>query len=182
MAQKLTLSNMVRMLRATPLSTDDIITGMEGKAKVVIYPELSRIGSLDQLFEPYNKIILLYLTAPSYGHYVCLWRDIHHQVYYFDSYGGGIDGPLTYNTTEKNNSLGQGHKFLTNLLLQERPRVFVNTYKLQKEGRADAECGRYAILRLQLSMIGHKMFYDLLCSDPHHDSDYYVSLMTSFVS
>jgi len=181
MTTKPTLVNMVRMLRATPLSTDDIIKGMEGKAKVVIYPDLARVESLNQLFEPYNQIILLYLTAPTYGHYVCLWRE-RDIVYYFDSYGGAIDHPLEYNTHQKNISLGQGQPFLTNLLRRERPRVCVNTYGLQKEAKGDSECGRYCILRLQMKMISNQAFRDLLTSDNHHDADYYVCLMTSWIT
>lgn len=78
-----------------PLKRSDLINIFNGRVKVLAYPELMAVESLEGLFEgSYGNVIINYLTSEMYGHWVALKRR-RNVISFFDSYGGKPDQQLT---------------------------------------------------------------------------------------
>jgi len=138
------------------MSENDIykpMTGFEMKkynpaSKVLAYPDLYRYTNIDDLFGPYNKIILLYpMTKLNQGHWVCLFR-YNNTINFFDSYGIRLDNERKFVKSKyiKEES-GQEYPYLTWLLHNSKYRIIENKYKLQRIPYSQT-CGKFCSLRL----------------------------------
>lgn len=132
----------------TPLGDDDIKQYFPN-AKVIVYSELSKYNSIEELL-PKDKdfIFLLLESSPNKGHWVALTR-YGDTVEFFDSYGGSPDSQLKWNNKKKNEELGQGEKYLTELLKGHQGNVVYNPIKYQGDSGDVNTCGRHCTFRIQ---------------------------------
>lgn len=178
------IESLVTKLKSYSFSDEDMKRGMEGKTKIICYPDLKDYKNINELLHPYDSVIILYLTSKNYGHWTCLFINPNDDdnICYFDSYGGAPDNPLSYNSPQKNISLGQDRKYLTMLMDSSPYNISYNHFKLQKLAKNNSECGRYCILRLNLSYLSDKQFANLLKNNKNYDSDFWVTILTAFIN
>jgi hypothetical protein len=136
------------------LSDEDINKLLDG-TKIFRYPDLRKLGSIDEAFDELGRCMILYLTQDeNTGHWVCLLRRDGNVIEYFDSYGGyKPDDERKWLSKEQLVELGQDEPILTKML--HGYTVKSNPYKLQGEserGRAINTCGRHCVTRL---LLGH---------------------------
>ena len=130
------------------LSTTEILQYLKGKTKIVIYPELKKIKNISELLASYKSFVLLYLTGPNYGHFVCV-IDHGNRIEFFDSYSIKPDKEFDFINNDKLN----GVKYLSKLLYKTKKPIEYNHIKLQQDGDEIATCGRWCALRLLLKDI-----------------------------
>ena len=111
------------------------------------YSELRTCNSIQQLL-PQNPdaVFLLYENSPCNGHWVVLTRDRANNINYFDSYGGYIDEPLTWETERVNTNMNQDHPYLSCLLDNTPEKTFYNNIDYQGQSRKISTCGRHAVM------------------------------------
>ena len=145
-----------------PMGSDDIIHYFP-HAKITTYADLNKYKSIKDLLPAQEDFVfILYEESPREGHWVCLTRDIHNSINYFDSYGGKVDEPLSWSTQEEREKLNMSTPYLTNLLNNTPEVVYYNDEDYQKDGFDINTCGRHCSYYI-LNMIYH----DMSLSDYH---------------
>jgi hypothetical protein len=119
-------------------------------ARIYKYNELNQYNNIEDLL-PYDKsyFILLVESDYNYGHWVSVSR-INNTIQYHDPYGLYPSSPLGWNTKEKNETLGQQHKYLNDLFDKTPLKVVYNCYDFQNNNKDIATCGRHIVLYLLL--------------------------------
>jgi hypothetical protein len=130
-----------------------------GRVKIVPYSYIKTYADIDDLLEPFDKVVILYKTADDYGHWCCIFR-VGNMIEFFCSYGIMIDDQLAYNKNKKFKIQNeQDHFYLTRLLAEAPEKVSYNHYKFQKFGDHITTCGRWCILRLLNTDLTLKQFH-----------------------
>lgn len=146
------------------LSDVDMINLMDGKARIVLYPDLSKFSSLEELLHPYGVTFILYLwhVNPTFGHWVVL-IDGPEFIEYFDPYGLPPDAWLDELEEPFKTESGQGKPLLTKLLVDyDGPKELTyNEFQFQALNKGTQDCGRWAALRGLLREISLKEFKKL---------------------
>jgi len=126
------------------LNTDEI-QALCPTAKIILYPDLKKYHSLDDLLGKYGQAILLYLTIGNFGHYCCVFKRDNGEIEFFDSMGGRVDGVLK-NVDPDFKELSDQKARLTKFLLDHGcKKVIYNEHDVQ--GKSNT-CGRWCGLRL----------------------------------
>lgn len=133
-------------LKTIPLSTLDVLNLLDNKVNVVIYKDLKKFKSIDQLLEPYNCCIILYESKPKFGHW-CSIIKYGNNIEYFNPYGGDIDNSLDNidNNFKKNSN--QDYPYLSKLFVDSNYNLHFNEFKFQKRNNNVNTCGRHCVVR-----------------------------------
>lgn len=143
------------------LRGSDIIKAFDNKVKIVVYSDLPKYKNLDQLLDPYGRVVILYETNDiDNGHYTCLFRN-KNGINYFDSYGMKIEKPLDYFGDGIKEKTGSNNNYLNKLLYQDKYKIYYNNHRLQTFGSGIATCGRWCIIRMFYPDIDENAFYKL---------------------
>ena len=134
-----------------PLSDDDIERLLDDEVKIIPYSSIKKYKNIDELLYPFDKVVILFKTSNTFGHWCCIFRDIfRNEIEFFDPYGLMIDDQLEYNDDkvfQKQN--GQDHFYLTRLLADTNSKkISYNHHKFQKFDPNIATCGRWCVHRL----------------------------------
>lgn len=138
---------LLNQLKAKALSNDEISYLLDGKVKVLTYPELSKYKNIDQLLKPYGCAIILYQTRKNFGHWIALIKQGPNIIEHFDSYGIKPDNELKFVKSNMRRELGQDYPHLTYLLYHSPYQLSYNQYKLQKMKKNISTCGRWSVAR-----------------------------------
>jgi len=130
-----------------PLSDGDI-RRMLGGTKIVTYPQLKRLRTIDDLFDEQGRALVLFLTeSPTEGHWVCLLNK-KKGIEFFDPYGDTPQEIKEELPKSKRESLDMESPYLSRLLKASGRPVFYNTFAFQKTKRDVNTCGRHCVARL----------------------------------
>ena len=132
----------ITQIEQTPLSDVDVKYYLGDDARVLIYDELAKYNTLEELLpESKSFIVLLFpVKSETNGHYCALYR-LNDNIYYCDSYGFKPDKPLSFSPKYKNTP-----KHLTMLFDNSTLPIYYNTIDFQnKKDLKMADCGRYSI-------------------------------------
>lgn len=185
-------SELIDTLVGTPLSVHDMKTKLvkvgRESAKVLLYSDLARFSTLEQLLNP-EGVVILYRQTPTFGHWVSLIPGPEiGMISYFDSYGYGIDDLLQEVDPGLRVKLGQDTPYLTNLISRAFDRggleyCDVNSVEVQSPSEKVASCWGYCVLRLLWMNLTNKEFVKLLMdkSGPGTAADRNVALMTALI-
>ena len=133
----------------TPLRRSDLYEIFKGKVKILTYPELLKIQTIDDLFAgSYGNVIINYLTSEQYGHWVAI-KKRGKLISFFDSYGLKPDEQLTKIDMQTRRQL---HEIQNRLLyfIQSSYKQYTYEYnekRYQKDGRET--CGHWCVLFLK---------------------------------
>jgi hypothetical protein len=144
---------------------------VDGKARFVIYADLGKYASIEELLKPYGAVFILYINSPqgNYGHWTAL-IDHKDRIEFFDSYSmlpdaefSDIDSAIRkkYNYT--------GYPYLTKLLYNQPKKIEYNHYRLQKMDDKIATCGRWVALRILLKDVPLELFIEAMTITDDHD-------------
>jgi len=133
---------------AYPLGDDDINKILEPDTHIFTYPYLKQVKDIDEIFDPYGRAMMLYLTEnANTGHWVCLIRRPD-EIEFFDPYGEPVDKQLTWVGKGKRMELEQERPLLSKLLREKGLPVVYNKTKFQAKDDDVATCGRHCVIRL----------------------------------
>lgn len=174
------MEKQISKLRQKTLSGADLKKFFDGKVKVVLYSDLRHYKNIDELLNPYGRVVMLYYREkePSYyGHWVSIFRNGKGNVEVFDPYGTFIDRTLKNINTDFRKQNYEYTPYLSKLLLnQKKYKVEYNDVPLQKMKIGVNTCGRWALVRLALSDIPIEMFQKIFSMK--NNGDDLVSVLT----
>ena len=134
-------------VKDTPLSDDDIRRILGRDIKIITYPDLANMSSIDECFDSKGRCIMLYLTqSETSGHWVCMLRK-KDGIEFFDPYGEPPEKALQNVPQEEKEAYGEAEPHLTNLLRASGQKVIYNTYPFQKDRANVNTCGRHSVVR-----------------------------------
>lgn len=146
------------------LSDTDMINLMDGKARIILYPELSNYSSLEEVLYPYGVTFILYVwhMNPTYGHWVVLVEN-DEVIEYFDPYGLMPDEWLDQIEEPFRSQSNQKYPRLTKLLVDYNgpKELTYNEFQFQKFDKETRDCGRWSALRGLLRELSLKQFKEL---------------------
>lgn len=126
--------NTIRQMTYVPTSDDYILSKI--KTRIVVYKDLRKYASIDDIFINNSFIILYENTAGDIGHWVCVVRR-DGTLSYFDSYGKMPDPPEYLRGT---------YPYLSKLLLESKYKLEYSEHNYQKKGVST--CGHHVIVRI----------------------------------
>lgn len=136
---------------ARSLSDGDIKRFLKGHTKIIQYKDLKKYNNIDDLLAPYGHVIILYMTAPNYGHWTLIMKRPPNEVHFFDSYGYKPDDEFKFINNEFRLASDQIYKKVVHLLYHSPYKITYNEYKLQGKSTKKqpvSTCGRWCLGRL----------------------------------
>lgn len=131
-----------------PLSDGDIRRMLGGSTKIMTYPQLKRLRTIDDLFDEQGRALVLFLTeSPTEGHWVCLLNK-KKGIEFFDPYGDTPQEIKEELPKSKRESLDMESPYLSRLLKASGRPVYYNTFAFQKTKQDVNTCGRHCVARL----------------------------------
>lgn len=128
------------------LSSIDLFKLFENKIKIIPYSDLIEYNSIEEVFDPFEVVFILYETKPNFGHWVVICTDSTTN-YFFDPYGFKPDEELEFTDKEFRMANNMWLPFLSILLIKSPKRLTYNPYKLQDiSNKSIATCGRWCAL------------------------------------
>lgn len=154
------IEDFIEKEKAQPLSDDDVLALVKGRANVIRVLDLNKYSTIDELLYPYDQCILLYESKLHYGHWCCLTR-YGNSLEFFDSYGGFPDSQLDYIDQDFARASGQDQKLLTQMLIDCDYVLSYNDHVFQKMDPKVATCGKWVAVRCLLKELPLELFKDL---------------------
>ena len=129
----------VYMIKATdiqPISFEDI-ENMGLTKKVMIYDELRKYKTIDQVLrKPLDYVVLFVkVDSHSYGHYECVVR-VNDEIFFYDGYGIRVDKSLLFTKKGVRKIIGQTYPYLSIILnnsIDKGFKVYFNTFQYQAD-------------------------------------------------
>lgn len=172
----------IKELAEKPLSGSDIYNACEKNIKIMRYPELNKFQTIAEAFKPYSAIALLYLTKPTFGHWVLLLNHPEKKtIEYFDSYGGFIDDPFLKIPKEVQKLTNQQNDKLSRLLAESGQKIIYNPVQIQEFKPGVSTCGRHLCLRYLLRHIPLTKYIKVLEASKHNGTDDIITYLTAFI-
>lgn len=163
------------------LSDRDLRKLVNGKASVILYPNLVKYNTIDEVLGPHEACFLLFEAKPHYGHWCLLFKTNPGTLEFFNPYGGYPDDSLNYIPMHFRKVSNQYHTYLSYLLDDSKYELTYNEFAFQKKGPNTRTCGRWCALRLllrYLTLYQFKELIDDLSNKLDIDGDELVTLMT----
>lgn len=170
----------INTLIKTPTSGKQLYNLMDGKVKIISYPELDDYDTIEELLYPYDKVIILYLQKKGYGHWTCLFRH-KNLIEVFDSYGYFVDDQLDFHIDAHFRKINKMEYPMLSLLLYEafdRYEMTFNEHKFQKKDNITATCGFHCVSRLKFSHLPLKEYKKFMYST-NYTPDELVTIMAN---
>jgi hypothetical protein len=173
--------DIIKQYEDVALSNFDLIKLLDGKANIVIYPNLVNYNNIDEVLGPYGACFLLFESKKQYGHWVCLFKRNQNTIEFFNSYGGYPDTSLEYIPMHFREESGQIYPYLSWLLLESPYELEYNEFQFQKKNKNIKTCGRHTVIRLllrDLDIYQYKAFLDMIKRKTGMNYDQIVTMLT----
>jgi len=175
------MDNLIKKLRKNPFSGNDILTICDNKTKILTYPQLYEYKDIDGVLSPYDSVVMLYETKPSYGHWVALLKHPeHNKIEFFDPYGLFIDDQLTFINSEFRKENNEQYPILSKMLHDSPYDIVYNNLQLQKYSSDISSCGRHVAFRICMKDTPLDE-YGALLTHNYYDPDTIVTYLTAFM-
>lgn len=161
------------------LSDKQVLKLVDGKANIVLYPDLHKYNSIDDLLVPYGACFILFEAKPYYGHWCALIKLDDHTIEFFNPYGGYPDDSLEYISKEFRKESNQDHPYLSYLMMNSPYQLSYNEHKFQKRGNNIKTCGRWSAMRIMLKDLSLSEFTKMFLNK---NSDKLVTRLTSWIN
>jgi hypothetical protein len=174
------MHTVIKQLETEPFSDKEILKAVEGKANLVLYPDISKYRTIDQLLGRNRACFILYITNDNghdiYGHWVCIYQVGPNNLEFFDPYAYIFDSQLSFGDNKT-------PPYLTRLLENCNYNIGVNTHILQaRDNKNISTCGRHCACRINMRSIPLADYANLLMSElPNITPDEQVSKLTAFI-
>lgn len=168
----------------TALSNFQLLELVRDNANVVLYPDIWKYKSIDQLLYPHNACFLLFETNPYYGHW-CAIIKYGKTIEFFDPYSGYPDDVLDFIPNDFKNKSNQQFPYLTKLLYECPYKIEFNDHKYQKHKKSINTCGRHCAVRIlhkNLNLKQYDKFIKSNCKKMNMDPDSLVTYLTLVIN
>jgi len=163
----------IRWYEDKALSDRDVLSKLDGKVNIELYPNLYKYDNIRQLLGVNRACVLLVESKPKYGHWVCIFQRDDGDIEFFDSYGedktkigsGMPDFSLSLIDPYFRKETNQDFTYLSKLLMEFPGNLHYNQYRFQKHGKGIRTCGRHCVFRLMnrhLNLEDYKKYMDHL--------------------
>lgn len=172
---------MIDHYKKIALSNYDVLDLVDGKANIILYPDLHKYKNIDQILYPHNACFLLFETKPRFGHW-CAIIKYGNTIEFFDPYSGYPDDVLKHIPDDYKKKSNQNIPYLTKLLYECPYNIEFNDHKYQKIDRDINTCGRHCAFRIFNKHLNLKKYDKLiksLCKKMKADPDSVVTFLTS---
>lgn len=157
---------MLNKLEAYPLSNKDIQNLVPG-ANIVLYPDLHRYRSLDDVIGVNGSAFLLFESKPNYGHWCLIHRGPYgnntnwssDMIEFFNPYSGYPDDCLALINKKFARESHQDKTYLSELMIRSPYRLSFNQYPFQKHSSDIKTCGRHCVSRLYMKNMSLDEYY-----------------------
>lgn len=167
------------------LSNNDIKKLVNGKASIILYPDLIHYKTIDDVLGPHRAAIILFMAKPKYGHWCLLFQLDEGTLEFFNPYGGFPDDSLEFIPMDFRKKSNQVKTTLSRLMLNSPYELTYNEFPFQRHNKDIKTCGRWCSVRLRLrnmSLYQFKDYIDELSNQLRVDPDELVTLMTMYVN
>lgn len=174
-------NNILKQFEAYSLSNKDIFNLLDGKFNLVLYPNIHKYNTIDEVLGIHGACVLLIEARKGYGHWVCLWKLDGNTISFFNSYGGYPDDSLHYVPKEYAKENFEDKPYLSVLLDNSPYNLTYNEYAYQQRGKDVRTCGRHVCVRLFCRTFDDDQYHEYLdtfCKKYDLTSDQFVTLMT----
>lgn len=170
------------------LSDSQLLDLLRDRVSIVMYPDLHRARSLDEVMGPYGAAIILFESQPNYGHWCLIFRGAggdNDLVEFFNPYGGYPDDGLHHINREAPRfarETNQDKPYLSLLMMESPYRLSYNQYAFQRHGEGVRTCGRHCAARLMLRDLSLRNYKNWIVSQARKtgtDADAVVTAITS---
>ncbi len=134
--------------KSKPLSNIDIEQILDGKTNIILYPDLYKYQSLDEILDPYEACIILYQTKKDFCHWCCITKRNNNLIEFFDPYGTFVDDQLKFIPENFRKQSKQDYPHLTWLLYNSPYQISYNEIRFQKLNQSIQTCGRWCVFRI----------------------------------
>lgn len=161
---------------------------LRGKVNIVMYPDIHKMKSLDEVLGPHGAAIILFESKPGYGHWCSLFRGPgrdNGMVEFFNPYGGYPDDSLKLIGRGFAAKTNQDVPYLSRLMIQSPYRLSYNQYPFQRQAGGIRTCGRHCASRLLLRDLTLDQYHDWIVEQARKtgtDADAVVSAITDQVA
>jgi hypothetical protein len=160
------MDSLLSRLKNIALSDSQLLSLVNGKANIVLYPDIWKMNSIDQLLSTYGAAIIFFesqvLNGSRFGHWCLLFILPDGSLEFFNPYGGFPDDSLAYIPDDLKEQTHQNRPYLSILLLKSPYKLTYNEYKFQKEGDNIMTCGRHVACRLNNRDLTLKQYHTML--------------------
>jgi hypothetical protein len=130
------------------LSDDDIKKLLGSGIKITTYPDLEKVGHIDELFDKYGRAILFVPQQnEQQGHWTCLIKK-GKTIEFFDPYGEPPEAQKDTIDDAQLQKMRMDEPLLADLLTNNRYRIIYNKVQLQELKNDVNTCGRHCVSRL----------------------------------
>ena len=169
-------SEIVREI-SRPLSSEQIIKYIPG-INIVIYPDLIKYNSIDELLGKIGACILLYMTNKNFGHWTLLFKRDRDNLEFFDSYGTLIDDEIKKLNYESGVQLNDFHALSIMILSSPYKNLICSRTQLQCWNPMVQTCGRWCVVRYLMKDMDIDDFISFFYKFNKNIRDAIVTLMT----
>jgi len=173
---------MLKRLANIALSNTDITDLLDDKVKILLYPDIIKFKTIDELLKPFGAVIILFESKPNYGHWCAIWKLNKNTVSFFNSYGGYPDDSLLHIDEGFRWISNQKYPYLSHLLVQSPYNLTYNEYNYQAHSQDIKTCGRWCVLRILLRDLNDDQFHKFVVDNIrryHITPDELVTLLTT---
>ncbi len=175
----------VKKGEAFSYSDSDIKRLLDDDVRILKYPEIAEMSTLDEILGGASCACILYMTRQNFGHWTALIKNPGGQsnsYEIFDPYGMMPDEELKYISPEFKNSSNQNRQHLSHIAASDMKsgrvkEIFYNVYKLQSSYKDINTCGRWCGIRCLLKRFKIEEFC-LLFINQKLTPDEWVTAMT----
>lgn len=179
------ISNILKKYEKIALSDKEVLTLINGRANLILYPNLNKFKTIDEILNPYGACIILFEAKPRYGHWCCIFKINDKLLEFFNPYGGYPDDSLEYIPMDFRLSTDQYIPYLSILMYNSPYELSYNEHQFQKHDQNIRTCGRWCAVRLIFRNYTLNEFYHLikfLKKKLNINSDQLVTLLTMYVN
>lgn len=159
------------------LTANDILHLTNNEVNILVYDDLVKYKTIDQVFGDKNAIVLLYQNTENSGHWVLLTKLSPKILYWFDSYGFQLDQEIKWSSYLLNKGY-LNNPPLTYLIKNSPYKLLQNKIKYQQLSNAVNTCGRWCIVRYNYRHLKDKDFQTFILKSKHYSGDFWVSILT----
>lgn len=161
------------------LSDKQVLELVNGKANIILYPDLHKYHSIDDLLFPYGACFILFESQPNFGHWCALIKLDNQNIEFFNPYGGYPDDGLEYIPPKFRIETNQDYPYLSYLMINSNYNLSYNEHRFQKHNKNIRTCGRWSAMRILLKNYSLDEFTNIFLNK---NSDRLVTDLTSWIN
>jgi len=139
---------MVERVKGYSLSDSDIRKILGNDIKIITYPMLGEMSSIEEAFDAKGRCVMLVPNvSPTMGHWVAMINRPS-SIEFFDPYGDRPEAQLDGVPQSRLEQMDEDQPYLTNLMRGSGLPIYYNTHPFQIESGNINTCGRHCVARL----------------------------------